>query len=109
MGEVHEVKINGYSIYFEELEQLGEDWSEHDALTAGGTLLEWTDDMLQQAARPLINALGAFQRAAQDMAPDEIELSMQLNLALSGNTPVFKVLSMEGSCQFAAKLVWKKS
>lgn len=109
MGKIHEVKINECSIFFEELEQLQTPQPSHDSgRQTGGGPLDWTNDMLRQAAQPLVDALGALHQAAQSMAPDELELSMQLNLAVSGNTPVFKVLSMEGGCQFAAKFVWKK-
>lgn len=110
MGKIHEVKINECSIFFEELEQFQLPQTTHDTKrqTETGGPLEWTNDMLRQAAQPLVDALGALHQAAQSMAPDELELSMQLDLAVSGNTPVFKVLSMEGGCQFAAKFVWKK-
>lgn len=109
MGKIHEVKINECSIFFEELEQLQAPQPTHDARRQTDAPLDWTNDMLRQAAQPLVDALGALHQAAQSMSPDELELSMQLNLAVSGNTPVFKVISMEGSCQFSAKFVWKKS
>lgn len=108
MGKIHEVKINECSIFFEELEQLQAPQPTHDSSRQSGGPLTWTNDMLREAAQPLVDALGALHQAAQSMAPDELELSMQLNLAVSGNTPVFKVLSMEGGCQFEAKFVWKK-
>lgn len=106
----HEVKINNCSIFFEELEQLQTPQSTHDSGRLNdGSPLEWTNDMLRQAAQPLVDALGALHQAAQSMAPDELELSMKLELAVRGNTPVFKVISMEGNCQFAAKFVWKNT
>ncbi len=110
MGKMHEVKINGCSIFFEELEQIQMSDEIHDARADGdGSPLTWTDAMLKKAAQPLVDALDVLHQAAQSMAPDELELSMQLELAVSGNTPVFKVLSMEGDCQLAAKFVWKKT
>lgn len=110
MGKVHEVQINGYSIFFDELEQIQPPASIHDAQKrSSGEPLTWTDDMLIKAAKPLVDVLGVLHQAAQSMTPDELELSMQLELAVSGSTPVFKVLSMEGNCQLAAKFVWKKS
>ena len=41
------------------------------------------------------------------MTPDELELSMQLEIAVNGETPVFKVISLGSKCQIAAKFVWK--
>lgn len=109
MGKTREVKINEYSIFFEDLEQIQTAHLTHDSGRQSDGPLDWTNDMLQKAAQPLVDALSALHQAAQSMTPDELELSMQLSLVVSGNTPVFKVLSAEGSCQFAAKFVWKKT
>ena len=107
MAKVHEVKINGCSIFFEELDQLQEPEMTRDAGVAD-TILNWSEDVIKQAAQPLVDALGILHRAAQSMAPDELELSMKLELAANGETPVFKVLSLGSKCQIAAKFVWKK-
>ena len=42
------------------------------------------------------------------MAPDEMELSMQFEMGISGNTPVLKIVSAESKFQLAAKFVWRK-
>lgn len=109
MKKAQEVKINGCSIFFEELDQIQTPMSTHDSWKQNDGPLTWTNDVLRKAAQPLVDALGTLHQAAQSMSPDELELSMQLNLVLSGNTPVFKVLAMEGGCQFKAKFVWKNS
>lgn len=108
MGNVHEVKINGCSIFFEELEQMQKTATTHDARSGSGGSFSWSIDTLKQAAQPLVAALSALHDAAESMAPDELELSMQLELAANGETPVFKVVSLGTSCQIAAKFVWKK-
>ncbi len=107
MANVREVKINGGSIFFEELEQLKKPDRRHDSLTVD-TVLNWSDDVIKKAAQPLLDALSSLRQATQAMAPDEMELSMQLELAVNGETPVFKVLSLGSKCQIAAKFVWKK-
>lgn len=109
MKERQEVKIGDCSIFFEELEQMQATQPTHDSRRPSGSPLTWTKDMLREAAQPLVDALGTLHQATQSMAPDQLELSMQLNLAVSGNTPVFKVVSMEGGCQFVAKFVWKNT
>jgi len=107
MANMREVKINGYSVFFEELEQLQKPDRRHDS-QAVETILNWSDDVLGKAAQPLLDVLSGLRQATQAMAPDEMELSMQLELAVNGETPVFKVLSLGSKCQIAAKFVWKK-
>ena len=110
MSKVHEVKINGCSIFFEELEQLQKRTNTHDAQSINAnTIFKWEDEALKQAAQPLVHALEGFRQATQHMTPDELELSMQLELAANGETPVFKVVSIGSKCQIAAKFVWKKT
>lgn len=111
MGKMHEVEINGYSIFFEELEDARKPSETHDASRRkrSNEPMIWDATMLEKAAQPLVDILGVLHRTTQSMAPDELELSMQLELAVSGNTPVFKVLSAESKCQLAAKFVWKRS
>ncbi len=109
MAKAREIKINGCSIFFEELDQLQKSAITHDAQPhLGDTILDWSDDALKRAAQPLVDALSVFHQAALPMAPDELELSMQLELSANGETPVFKVLSLGSKCQISAKFVWKK-
>lgn len=107
MANAREVKINGCSIFFEELEQLKIPDRRHDSPTVD-TIMNWSDDVIKKAAKPLLDALSSLRQATQDMEPDEMELSMQLELAANGEIPVFKVLSLGSKCQIAAKFVWKK-
>lgn len=108
-NEVCEVKINECSVFFASLEQLQVPQSTHDAKKCRGGGLEWTGEMLEKAARPLVEALSTLRQATESMAPDELELSMQLNLALKGSVPVFNILSTESGAQISAKFVWKKA
>lgn len=107
MEEVREVIINGCSIFFEKLDEIQISDVTHDTKISDGPL-KWTDETIKKAAQPLVDALSGFRQAAQTMAPDELELSMQLELAINGTTPVFKVLSMGSTYQIGAKFVWKK-
>ena len=108
MAKIHKVNINDCAIFFEELEQLDKANITHDGAKPSEKDLSWSAETLKQAAKPLVDTLSALHEAAKPMVPDELELSMQLELALNGETPVFKVVSMGASCQIAAKFVWKK-
>lgn len=80
MAKVREVTINGCSIFFEKLEDIEKPGVTHDAKKSDKPL-EWNDDTIKQAAQPLVDALSSFRQAAQAMAPDELELSMQKKLS----------------------------
>ena len=96
------------SLFFEELEQLQKPISVHDSQSrVGSEMLVWNNDVLRQAAKPLVDALEGLHQEALSMTPDELELSMQLAIAVNGETPVFKVISLGSKCQIAAKFVWK--
>jgi len=101
-----EIKIDGCSIYIEQLDQVGSTKVCHDA--GGNRPLTWTIEQLQNALKPAAAILNSLREAAKDMAPDEMELSMQFEMAISGETPVLKIVSAESKCQLAAKFVWKK-
>lgn len=106
--KIYEVKVNGCSIFFEGLEQLEMPQSTHDAYRPNvDGPLEWTSNMLQQAAKPLVDALEVLHETSKSLESDELELSMKLGFALKGNTPVFNVISVDGNCQFTARFVWK--
>lgn len=109
MSKAQEVKINGCSIFFEEMDQLQKSINTHDGRKNGGNIiLDWGNDALKQAVQPLVTALDVLHQATASIAPDELELSMQLEMAANGATPVFKVVSIGSKCQIAAKFVWKK-
>ncbi len=107
MRDTYEVKINGCSIFFE-MEQLKMSHNTHDSSRGAKKMLDWSDNVLKQAAQPLVGAFEDFHQSVQSLSPDELELTMQLELALNGETPVFKVFSAGSKCQISAKFIWKK-
>ena len=108
MSKSKEVRINGCSIFFEQLEDMKSPSSSHDSnSTIGREALEWSNDALVSAARPLVDALESIHQAAVQYHPEKIELQMELMIAVNGETPVFKVLSVGSRAQISAKFVWK--
>lgn len=109
MANIREVKINNCSIYFENLEQAIKPDSTQDAkLLSNDAVLTWSSEMLSNAVAPLVDVLDMLHRESNRMSPDEIELTMQLEVALNGETPVFKVVSLGSKYNISAKFVWKK-
>lgn len=107
MSKTNEIVIDGYSIYFENLEQLDKNKNAHDVSRLGNVVTEWTTKSIEQSIKPVISIFDSLRNAAKDAIPDEMELSMQFNVGLKGETPVLKVVSAETSAQISVKLKWK--
>lgn len=106
--ESTKIIIDGTEIYIEGLEDFAGPESEHDAGVIDEGVIHWTAKQLQNALKPAAIILNSLRESTKDMAPDEMELSMQFEIGVSGNTPVLRIVSAESSFQLAAKFVWKK-
>lgn len=101
-----EIKIDGFSIYIEQLDHVGSKKVRHDS--GGQRPLTWTIEQLQNALKPVTAIVKSLRETTKEMVPDEMELTLQFEMAVSGETPVVKIVAAESKCQFAAKFVWKK-
>lgn len=106
--EARKIIIDGTEIYIEGLEDFTGPESEHDAGVLDEGVVHWTTKQLQNALKPAATILNSLRESTKDMAPDEMELSMQFEMGISGNTPVLKIVSAESKFQLAAKFVWRK-
>lgn len=103
------IDIDGYSILIDELPQHNQSIQYiNDAGGAAEKALNWTANQIAAAMKPAVSILDSLRNSAKEMSPDEMEISMQFDLALNGEVPVFKIASAEASAQIAVKLVWKK-
>lgn len=110
MTKFNELIIDGYSIYIDRLEQLDEKQYTYDASSkTKKTTLKWATPNIEQALKPVVKILDSIKNAARDATPDEIELSMQFDISLKGETPVLKIVSAETSAQLAVKFTWKNN
>lgn len=100
-----EIVVGGYSIFIEDISQNGPYIND-----SGGfkQVLTWTSAQITEATKPVVAIFMSLRDAAREMAPDEMELSMQFELGLNGELPIFKVVSAEAAAQIAVKCVWKK-
>ena len=106
MAKLNEIKIDGYSIYIEKLQQVDET-SSHDAGFLGKNAIEWTSQEIEKMMQPATKIMDSLRKATQDAIPDEMELTMQFDISLKGETPVLKIVSAETSAQLAVKFTWK--
>ena len=106
MSNVQELKINGGSLYIEELEQLDANSFKHDMRKKDRAII-WDEDKIKETIQPSISICEAFRNLPAEILPDEMELSMNFKLCLKGETPVLKIVSTEASAEICIKYVWK--
>lgn len=106
--KARKIVIDEAEIYIEGLKVFSEEGLEHDDGSLNEEVVHWTKTQLQNALRPAAAILNSLRESTKDMAPDEMELSMQFEMGISGTTPVLKIVSAESKFQLAAKFVWKK-
>lgn len=101
-----ELKIDGFSIYIDKLNPVDQNYSSHDF---GRTdTLSWTSKQIEKAMKPAVNILDSLREAAKDLVPDEMEISMQFEVSIKGETPILKIVSAESAAQMSVKFIWKK-
>lgn len=100
-----EIKIDGYSVFVDQLKQMDANTRLHDA--GSDKVIEWTSEQIKRAMVPLTSLMNSLRDSTRENIPDEMELSLQLEVALKGETPIFKIVSAESSAQVAIKFVWK--
>lgn len=109
MAKINELVIDGYSIYIDSLEQLDDKQHTHDASRIKSSVINWTSEGIEQTLKPVVKIFDSLRNTAKDTTLDEVELSMQFDISLKGETPVFKIVSAESSAQIAIKFVWKNN
>ena len=65
-------------------------------------------DVLAEAFKPVVKVGKLVKKGLQEMHPDEIELEMQLQLAVSDNIPVLAIVNAGAEAHLSIKFVWKK-
>ena len=106
MSETFHLMIDDCSIYIDELEQLDPHTEIEDCSI--DSAIQWTRKQVEDAVHPIANILNSLYNAISDIAPDEMEVSMQFKICLNGATPVLKIISSEASAEIAVKFTWKK-
>ncbi len=100
-----EFEIDGYSIYFDQIEQVDESHFSHDSSL--NDAIKWSSEQLKKAVYPIVNIMDTIKNSVKDSSLDTIELSMQFSLNLKGEVPIFKIISAGSSSQMGIKLIWK--
>ena len=95
--------IDGEILYVEELKNVdGYHYSDNSV----GDVLHL--DSLTEALKPVVKIGKLVKNGLQEMQPDEIELEVQLQLAVSDNVPVFAIVKAGAEAHLSLKFVWKK-
>ncbi len=100
---MEKIIIDGETLYVEELKNVdGYHYSDNgvrDVLHL---------DNLAEALKPVVKIGKLVKKGLQEMQPDETELEVQLQLAISDNVPVFAVVKSGAEAHLSLKFVWKK-
>lgn len=104
---VDELRIDGCAIYIEELEQLSPAENMHDSGGVTSRIISWSTQEIEQAINPVMSIWKSLRNAASKTLPNEMELSMQFEISLKGETPILKIVSTESAAQIAVKFTWK--
>lgn len=107
MAKANELKIDGCSIYIEQLEQVGKKGYTHDNALSEKAI-EWTKENIENAIRPAISIWNSIREEASKVSPDEMEFSMQFEVCLNGEIPILKIVSASSKAEMAVKMKWKK-
>lgn len=108
MLNCNEIKIDGYSIYIGQLKQLENNTGMHDMANVGSKAINWASSEIEDAMKPIVSIWNSLRNTAKEVMSNEMELSMQFEVCLKGQTPVLKIVSAESSAQISIKFVWKK-
>ena len=65
-------------------------------------------DTLKDVLKPVVKMGKFLKEGLLETEPDEVELTLQLQLALSGNSIVFAVVNAEADAHLSLKFVWKQ-
>lgn len=65
-------------------------------------------DSFSKALKPIVNISKSLKNSLQEIKPDEIELTLQLQLAVSENTIALAMVNAGAEAHLSVKFVWKK-
>lgn len=108
MSRISELSIDNHTIYIEELAQLDNNGDKHDARSFKNKVINWTTDEIKNALKPTLCIWESLLNVSKQAELSELELSLQFEVCLKGEIPVFKIVSTESSAQVAIRFSWKK-
>ena len=65
-------------------------------------------DTLTEALKPVINVGKLVKKGVQEIRPDEVELEIQLQLAISDKGIAFAIVNTTAEAHLSLKFKWKK-
>lgn len=65
-------------------------------------------EKISEALKPVVKVSKALKKGLQEMQPEEIELELQLQMAVSDDNLVFAIVNAGAEAHLSLKFVWKK-
>lgn len=100
---MEKMEIEGETLYVEGLSNTG---GYHYSDNSFGDILHL--DALSETLKPVVKVGKLVKKGLQEMQADEVELEMQLQLAVSDNIPVLAIVNVGAEAHLSLKFVWKK-
>lgn len=97
------ILVDGEILYIEGLKSLDGDQFEYNGIRDAFSI-----DNLKTALKPVAQVGKVIKEGMLDLAPDEVEMTIQLQLAVSGDKLAFSLIKAEAEAHLTVKYVWKK-
>ena len=97
------ILVDGEILYIEGLKSLDGDEFEYNGVRDAFSI-----DNLKTALKPVAHVGKVIKEGMLELAPDEVEMTIQLQLAVSGDKLAFSLIKAEAEAHLTVKYVWKK-
>lgn len=97
------ILVDGEILYIEGLKSLDGDQFEYNGIRDAFSI-----DNLKTALKPVAQVGKVIKEGMLELAPDEVEMTIQLQLAVSGDKLAFSLIKAEAEAHLTVKYVWKK-
>lgn len=97
------ILVDGEILYIEGLKTLDGDQFQYNGIRDAFSI-----DNLKTALKPVAQVGKVIKEGMLELAPDEVEMTIQLQLAVSGDKLAFSLIKAEAEAHLTVKYVWKK-
>jgi len=97
------ILVDGEMLYIEGINTLDGDQFQYNGIRDAFSI-----DNLKTALKPVAQVGKVIKEGMLELVPDEVEMTMQLQLAVSSDKLAFSIVKAEAEAHLTVKYVWKK-
>lgn len=98
-----QIKIDDEILYIEGLQYLGDERYTDDSIRDYINI-----DTLRSALKPVVKVGKILKQGIQELSPQEVEFTLQLQLGVSGEKLAFAIVNTEAQAHLSVKFSWKR-